>query len=167
MCESCLDRFGSCNLFQTYDPSVSHLKKPALGSTCLDVNNPEENDESNNNEFILPGSVCTMLSDSKDTESFWLISIVAIRETADDIVDDYRHHVQRNQQYIECHYLEKDDKTKKGHIYRMDSKIAFVFKECIIYPFVNIKQSGSKYILSDEDYCEVLRYIEHSGFSHL
>ena len=117
---------------------MTHLKKPALQSTCLDVNNPEENDESNNDDFILPGSVCAMLSEGKDTESFWLISIVAIRETADNIVDDYRHHVRRNQQYIECHYSEKDDKTKKGHFYRMDSKIAFVFKECIIYPFVKI-----------------------------
>ena len=66
-----------------------------------------------------------------------------------------------------CIFLCFGHQTKKGHIYRMDSKITFVFKECIIYPFVNIKQSGSKYILSDEDYFEVLRYIEHSGFSHL
>ena len=91
---------------------VTHLKKIALRSACLDVNTPKENDESNKDDFILPGSVCAMVSDSKNTESFWLISIVAIRETANDIVDNY-HHVRRNRQYVECHYFKKDDKTKK------------------------------------------------------
>ena len=67
---------------------------------------------------------------------------------------------------VECHYFEKGDKTKDTST-EWIAKLHLPSKNALFILFVNIKQSGSKYILSDEDYRDVLRYIEHSGLSHL
>ena len=82
-----------------------------------------------------------------------------------DMMDDYHHVITKDQEYIECHYFEKD---QKGHVYRRDWKTAFIYKECIVYPVVNMEENiHNRYLLSNEEYCEILAYIEKSGYSHL
>ena len=53
-------------------------------------------------------------SDNLDTESFWLLSIVSVNVAESDMMDDYHHVITKDQEYIECHYFEKEDKTRRG-----------------------------------------------------
>ena len=107
-------------------------------------------------DFLVPGSVSAMASDSIDIKSFWLVSIVA----NDGMIDDYNRLVRKSQRFVKVNYFEKEDKTREGHIYTKESKTAFIFKE-------SIQQHGDKYILSDINYCDILQYIEEFGFSHI
>ena len=167
-CPMCLENFGSCDLFKTYEPIVHHLKKPALRSACLGFQKTNDDENTNIDDFFLPGSICVMASDNLDTESFWLLSIVSVNVAESDMMDDYHHVITKDQEYLECHYFEKQDKTRKGHVYRRDWKTAFIYKECIVYPFVNMEENiHNRYLLSNEEYCEILAYIEESGYSHL
>ena len=71
--------------------------------------------------------------------------------------------------FIKGHFLEKvtEKSNKKVTIFKMAEKISFIYKESIVYPFVNITESKKGYTLSNTDYAEILYYIEANGFSHI
>ena len=56
-CPMCLENFGSCDL-KTYEPIVHHLKRPALRSACLGFQKTNDDENTNIDDFFLPGSIC-------------------------------------------------------------------------------------------------------------
>ena len=118
----------------------------------------EDPDDNNNNRY-----------------PFYFFYVNEVDLTAEfDTADDYNHKIKAGQSYLSGHYLEEiTHKTKKGgYLYYVDdNKTVFVFKECIVYPFVQfeeIKISKKQYLfLANEEYCEIIYFIEETKMGAL
>ena len=66
---------------------------------------------------------------------------------------------------LRANFLEKEKETKQHHVYRVVSKVAFVFKESVVYPYVPYNEEGQKVIIKSEHYTDIIYYIEHTGLS--
>ena len=109
-----------------------------------------------------------MPADPLDTKSFWLVEIISVNMAKTNIQEDYNHLIGREQEYLQCCYFEKEHETRKGYVYKKDDKTAYIYKESVIYPFVtSIKNKQNQYILANQEYCEILAYVEETGYSHL
>ena len=90
--------------------------------------------------------------------------------------DDYHNNIVAGQSYFSGHFLEEvTNKTQKGgYLYYVnEKKTAFIFKESIIYPFVQfeeakIKNKKQEYLfLSNENYCDILYFLEETKMAAL
>ena len=56
---------------------------------------------------------------------------------AHDIEDDYGQNIFQRQQYVVGNFLERTRSTKKGLLFKEESKNTYFFKESIVYPLFN------------------------------
>ena len=42
------------------------------------------------------------------------------------------------------------------------NKFAFFFKDNFVYPFVNFKEKKYIYVITNNDFCDVISYVEHN-----
>ena len=81
----------------------------------------DQNDgiQKNNNDFVVPGTICSVaaLSNSSDTVWFVRIKELCIAETSSE--DDYGHAVGAGQSYIIGNFLEKSRSNSKGHYFKV------------------------------------------------
>ena len=49
----------------------------------------------------------------------------------------------------------------------MMEKNTFFFKESVVYPFACFKEDNGYHIISREDYCDILNYVDASGMASL
>ena len=65
-------------------------------------------------------------------------------------------------------YLERTThSTATSQTYTVSSKITFFYKESVVYPYVNFKESMKGLILISTDYIEVIHFVEQNNFCHL
>ena len=83
--------------------------------------------------------------------------------------DDYHHTVAGGHEYIEGQFMEKvDDMPNKGILYKLMPKKTFFYKESVVYPFVQFKtMKKGLYLLSMNEYVEILNFVECSGLSRV
>ena len=114
-------------------------------------------------EFLLPGSICAIAADAKSTDTIWFVYIVDVEEALDDKLDSYGHAIPPGHMYVRARYLERMGDTNKGQKYKLMSKEVFLYKESIVYPFVNMEQKKDHYFISKSAFYDVLTYAEQSG----
>ena len=89
----------------------------------------------------------------------------------DIIADNHGHQIPAGCSYIKGRYLEQDkDVTRgkyRGVIYKLIKEPVFFYKETVVYPIVNYEWKGKKIFISNNAYCDVLRYVEAFGMSSI
>ena len=119
--------------------------------------------------FLEIGSVCDIAANDASFDTVFFVRILSDEVEAEDIItDDFIHQISTKQIYYKCHYLEKSVEGSKGYTYIENrKKVVFVYKEAIVYPFVNFEAKKDKLFITMADYCDVLHFIEHSSMASL
>ena len=81
--------------------------------------------------------------------------------------DEYNHMVHPGQKYYDGFFLEEDSNNSKGKFFRLVRKKAFVLRKSIIYPLVQLMDRKNKLYITNEDYVEILVYVEDNGLVSL
>ena len=83
------------------------------------------------------------------------------------MTDDYGHNVIQGQVCFKGLYLEKDSTSQKEQSFKLINKFAFFFKDNVVYPFVNFMEKKDLHVITNNDFCDVIYYVEHYGMSAL
>ena len=144
ICDECKFKYGSCELFTDCFLPITHLKEGTLRSQILAI------------------------SPSKSSrESIWSMKIISERVAESKIEDDYKHVVQKGDTYIEGRHLEEDGTTRSELKFKLMKKVVFFRKESVVYPFVNFQRKDDTHLVSKQDYCDILHYVDHYGMAAL
>ena len=83
--------------------------------------------------------------------------------------DDYGHKISMGQMFIRGNYLEKVYSSNKTSAkYKCMEKLVYFYKGNVVYPFVNFeKQNQHYFVISNNDFCEVISYVQHYGMGAL
>ena len=86
----------------------------------------------------------------------------------DTVIDAWGHKTPAGMSYIKD-YLKKQYDMKNVTKYTLNrKKVVHFYKEMVVYPFVNPqKGKGHDFIISYNDYVEVLHYVETHGLAHI
>ena len=177
VCEMCLDYMGSCSPFKSIDIN-STTKKHDKSCTRKDMISDDDDDddeipEDDDNyeeiitDYLAPNTAIAAGEYSKDMFYFIFAESYCVAEFD---MDDFNHQIVEGQSYISGYYLEKKSDISKGITYTINTnKRVFFFPESIVYPFVNFMENskGKKntMFISNEDFCEVLCFVEKSKMS--
>ena len=86
----------------------------------------DQNDEvqKNNNDFVVPGTICAIAALSNSSDTVWFIRIKepCIAETSSD---DYGHVAVAGQSYIIRNFLQKSRSNSKGDYFKVASKTSY------------------------------------------
>ena len=123
--------------------------------------NPDVADFETEEQFVLPGTICAVRSSKSSSDTFWLVKIKDSFEALIPMTDDYSNIVPAGHQYIEGKFLEKCETAKKGDYYKLQNKETYLYKESVVYPFVQLKESKKGLFLSNEERVVVLNYVEN------
>ena len=116
---------------------------------------------------ILGVAICAMAADVKSVDMAWFVKVVDKIKATEDIVDEYGHKILEGQIYLKGHYLERISDTKKNIKYKLMNKTVYFFKENTVYPFVNLEINNCTYLITYNEYCNILSYVEHFGMVSL
>ena len=86
---------------------------------------------------------------------------------AHDIEDDYGQNIFQRQQYVVGNFLERTRSTKKGLLFKEESKKTYFFKESIVYPFVQFSTLKMELYLTNNDFADILAFVEQTGMASL
>ena len=114
-------------------------------------------------EFVAIGTVCAVLAPESSPDIASFVKIVNIKYAKEDITDEYGSTIIADHYYIEGKYLLKENVLKNGNTYKMNKKASYLYKECIVYPFVNTTEKQGTYTVLDTELCK----IESTGISTL
>ena len=180
VCEQCIVDYGSCSLFKvlelnstTNDCRKACTRKDAeeRDDEDKDENQSDDEDEGESEtEYHASDTVCTVAADQNSFDPFYFIYIIGSDVAEFDVMDDINHLIKKDQHYISGYYLEKHFDTTKGKTYSVNTKKnVFFYKESIVHPFVNFvkNQNGKRktMFISNEDYCEVIYFLEETKMS--
>ena len=121
------------------------------------------------NDFLTDDSIVAIAADEKSDETIWFIKIRSQEVAASVIADDYQHTIAPEQAYLVANYFEKQHSSTKGTYYKLDAgRKAFVYRECVVYPFVQMdKIKPSIYFLPCHEYVDILGFIEANNLTSL
>lgn len=160
--QQCKDEYGSCSLFQDFYLLVTQLKETGLKF------NDTQHGEKPLTELLLPNSVCAIAANNKSSDTLWLVLILEQNVDESNEPDDYGHTIPKGCSFITGHYLEKCGTVrKKQKIKIMVDKKAYIYKESIIYAFVNLEKRNFLFIIYDNDLCDMSNYVEHYGMADI
>ena len=72
--------------------------------------------------------------------------------------------------FLEARYLFKNSETINDSRYKVDSRSVYIFKESIVYPFVQAdvaKGNMDTYFISYAELCTVADYVQTTGMCYL
>ena len=116
-------------MFKTYQLHCTQLKANFLQSQYQ--TELTEDTEVTNIGLIIPETFCGIAKSSASTDTVWFVKIVEECVAAHDIEDDYGHKISQGQQYVVGNFLERTRSTKKGLLFKEESKKTYFFKESI------------------------------------
>lgn len=170
ICEECHKDYGACNLFARYDIDERELREIPLRSHD---NIPfEAIGEEKDDGFIQPNSYVALRADNSTDhgDMIWLVKVADINKMNNmkSEEDSYHNVIPKGTLFFSGHFLERLNVEKRSTTYKLvDNKITYFYKESVIFPFVNIVESKKGLVLSDEDYTDILIYIEQQGLVHV
>ena len=176
LCSSklCLESYGSCKLFTEYSLTKHVLNKRSMRSNFSKRCETEDQDIVDEmhitlSSFLEIGSICAIAANDASFDTVFIVRILSDEVEPEDIItDDFNHQISTKQIYYKCHYLEKSVEGSTGYTYIENrKKVVFVYKEAIVYPFVNFEAKKDKLFITMADYCDVLHFIEHSNMASL
>lgn len=101
-------------------------------------------------------------------DTVWFVKV--IDDTCVDhknTIDDYGNKVADGVYYIAENFFEYLSDAHNKKTYKLSKKVPLFYKECIVYPFVNITEGKKGYEIANNDFTDILYYVEQNGFSHL
>ena len=63
--------------------------------------------------------------------------------------------------------MERTRSTKKGLLFKEESKKTYFFKESIVYPFVQFSTLKMELYLTNNDFADILAFVEQTGMASL
>ena len=114
-------------------------------------------------EFMYPDSICVIVADASSQDLVWFLKTDEIKELIEDSVDDYGHHVASGSPVMKGRYIERASEKSNRINYRIMKKNAYVFKESVGYPFMNVEIRKKFNFIRNNDYFDILSYVEHFG----
>lgn len=162
LCDECKINYGSCPIFQKYDLSTVSLKETILRSNQEEV--PLETTQTGH-EFLLPNTVCALAAEKKSPDTVWFVEIEEEAIAANDLIDDYGVTVPEGNRYLRGSYLEKESDNKRELKFKKMKKTTFFYPESVVYPYVNVTKKKELYIISREDFFDIITYVQHYGMS--
>ena len=168
ICDECSQEYGSCNLFKSFELHCETIREIPLRSDVT----PPQSDELGNEEndgFILADSYLALAADSTDVDALWYVKVLEVNQCSDkNEVDGYCNEIPKGVTYFVGNFLVRDHRGKRCTYFNLETdKKTYFYKESVLYPFVNILEEKNKLLLKDEDYTDILMYVEQSGFTHL
>ena len=95
------------------------------------------------------------------------MKVNTVEYAEDDVVDGYGMSILKGQYYFSGSYLLKDQTMKSGDLYKIDTNNTYLYKECVVYPFVTAIEKGERLLITNTELCNVLAYIEKNGMCPL
>ena len=142
---------------------ISHtLNKVSLRSSTTDTSDDQSYEETNAEKFLLEGPICAITADVNS-----IIKIIDDYTAEKETIDDYGRQLKGGETCLRANFLEKEKETKQHHVYRVISKVAFVFKKSVVYPYVPYNEEGQKVIIKSEYYTDIIYYIDHTGLASI
>ena len=184
ICDMCKIKYGSCSIFTSYPLERNMMNKVSLRSNEKDESSDEEKghdddsdedddeedsspENSENNDFLIPGTICVVRAYSK-TDKIWFFKINDEVVDADEYsTDDSNHTVHPGQNYYSGNFLEQTNFSKKGRSFKVSKKVDFVYRTSIVYPLVEFESRKDELFLPDQDYVGIMIYLEQNGFNAL
>ena len=166
ICDECKADYGSCSLFSEYELCVHELRDIPLRSDVPPP--PEVVGEEEVDGFVTPGSIIAVAADDPNV-TFFFLKVVDVNQSSPEIkTDDYGKQVPPGNIYVSGYFLEKNVIGRKSTSYKLNtSRIAYAYKESLVYPYVDFEVKGDNYILHNEEYTDVLIWIEKYGLVHI
>ena len=121
-------------------------------------------------DFILPNSFVAIAAGREDSDTVWFVKVIDVNLTSTkEEEDDYKNVIPAGNVFISGNFLERDTVAKKSVTYKInENKIMYLYKESIVYPFVNFKEKkDSKLALENEDYSDIFIWVETNGLIHI
>ena len=81
-----------------------------------------------------------MPADTKSTGTIWFVYSIDVEEALDEQLDSYGHAIPPGHMFVRARYLERMGNTNKGQKYKLMLMEVCLYKESIVYPFVNMEQ---------------------------
>eukprot|EP00794_Sanderia_malayensis_P019611 gene19611-21542_t len=166
ICDECKHDYGSCSLFSQHELNVQELRDIPLRSD--DPPPAEIVGEEAVDDFILPDSFAAIAADDP-TETLWFIQVIDVNlSSTKNEVDGYKNVIPPGTMYVSGYFLERDTVGKKSVSYKIDkSRVTYVYKESIVYPYVNFVAKDGHVVLHNEDYTDILMWVEKKGLIHV
>ena len=80
--------------------------------------------------------------------TIWFVYIVNVEEALDEKLDRYGHAIPPGHMFVRERYLERMEDTNKEQMYKLMLKEVFLYKESIVYLFVNMEHKKDHYFIS-------------------
>ena len=106
-------------------------------------------------------------------EPFCFFLIKSMQVALDTITDGAGHIISKGQTYIVGSHLGKIWAlcNRKGDCYIVSDKDTFVYRDSVVYPFVNFQRNyrgkNNTCFITQSDYVDVLEFVEHSNMASL
>ena len=152
-------------MFKTYQLHCTQLKANFLQSQYQ--TELTEDTEVTNIGLIIPETFCAIFASSASADTVWFVKIVEECDAAHDIEDDYGQKISQGQQYVVGKFLERTRSTKKGLLFKEESKKTYFFKKSIVYPFVQFYTLKIELYLTNNDFADLLAFVEQTGMTSL
>ena len=147
-------------LFLEFGLNVRQLKKNIFRSASV-VENKTENGEVHK-DFVIPGSLCAIAASENSPDTVWFVKINSAEDVAENnMINDFGNTIVHHHKFFQAKYLEKLIEKKYSQVYKEKRKIAYIHKTSIVYPFVDFKEEKHKYMIDNNELCEVIAYVEH------
>ncbi len=119
--------------------------------------------------FIVPEAYVAVAADNTSNDTIWIIKVIeANRCSTENEMDDYNNVIPKGTVFFTGHFLEHVMIGTRCMIYKLiKDKTTHFYKESVVFPFVNIKDERKGLVLNDEDYTDILMYIEKNGLIHI
>ena len=167
ICELCKSAFGSCHQFSNYTLSIAEKNKVYLRSNNAKPDQDEE-DETDITDFVAAGSLVAVAADTKSIDTVWFVRVLENGCIGkDNDCDDYGNSIPFGTSFIKGNFLELSDEKTHHRLYTVSKKITYFYKECVLYPFVNMSDTKKGFILKTTDYMDVIQFVEANNFCHL
>ena len=116
---------------------------------------------------LMVDAICDVAANKKSSDTVSFIRLHSNPEEATDyitgdITDDYGHNIAPEQPYIRSSYYEMRKTTRNSQVYLLINKVAYLYKDSIMYPHFNTVECPNNYIeIQNQDLCDIITYIEH------
>ena len=136
--------------------------------------NYEDNDEDEHHlsasEIIAPNTIVAVRPNG-GRDPVWFVKVLEVdrevkKEEQDILSDSYGVPIPPGTHCIRGQFLEKDNEFKKHTTYRLGQE-TFFLKGNVVYPYVAMEEMKNHFVSTNDDFVDIIMYIETNGFSYL
>ena len=112
---------------------------------------------------MLPGTIVALAAEKKSKDTSYLMKIACAESVKDhDDTDSFGNTVAKGTKHLEGYFLDS-----YNGVYRVSKKRAIFYKESVVYPFVQVTEGKKGFLLSNDQFLLITKFIEDSGCTAL